>query len=67
MRDINTVVERDWRCLYCERVFEGRTPLSEHYLSNHVEAFSAEELNMARSRRTRIMQDVERSYIDSEP
>jgi len=67
MRDLYAVVQRDWRCLYYYRPFEGRTALSEHYLSNHEEAFSAEELNMARSRRTRLMHDLERSHIDAEP
>jgi len=67
MRDLNIIMQRDWRCLYCERPFEGRTALSEHYLSSHEEAFSAEELNMARSRRTKLLQELERSHIDAEP
>ena len=66
MKDLNAVVKHDWHCLYCEHPFEGRTALSEHYLSAHKEAFSIEELNTVWSQRTALLQGLERSHIDAE-
>jgi hypothetical protein len=48
------VVERhDFRCLFCEAVFDERKVLNLHYLDVHSPAFSTEELIMAASRRAR--------------
>ncbi len=41
----------DFRCLFCEAVFDERKVLNLHYIDIHSEAFSTEELIMAASRR----------------
>jgi hypothetical protein len=48
------------RCLYCEHPFKERQGLNEHYLSAHEEAFSEEELDMARALRARLEQNLKR-------
>ena len=50
LSDVGVVERRDFRCLFCEDVFDERKALSLHYLDAHSPAFSAEELNMAAAR-----------------
>ena len=53
------VVERhDFRCLFCDAVFDERKVLNLHYLDAHSPAFSAEELIMAASRRAHEVRDT---------
>ena len=46
-----SVERRDFRCLFCEAVFDERKVLNLHYVDAHSPAFSAEELIMAAARR----------------
>jgi len=46
-----TVERRDFRCLFCDVVFDERKVLNLHYIDAHSVAFSAEELIMAAARR----------------
>lgn len=59
--DLHGAEQEDWQCLYCERSFKERRTLNEHYVAAHEEAFSEEELNMARSRRSELIQGLKRS------
>jgi len=43
-------VGNEFHCLYCELVFMLRHALNDHYLTVHREAFSEEELRLARLR-----------------
>jgi len=45
-----SVERRDFRCLFCEAVFDERKVLNLHYVDAHSSAFSAEELIMAAAR-----------------
>jgi len=46
-----SVERRDFRCLFCEAVFDERRVLNLHYIDAHSPAFSAGELIMAAARR----------------
>ena len=52
--DMWRTVEVQFRCLYCECPFKERRELNDHYLSVHEEAFTEEELSMARAQRARL-------------
>ena len=53
-------LQTEFKCLYCEHVFKQRGELNVHYLSEHEEAFSEEELMLARGERARIEQRLKR-------
>jgi len=59
----STGPRRGYQCLYCEGLFEGKRILDEHYLEAHEEAFSQEELDMARSRPSRLELAFRRSPL----
>lgn len=61
--DLRRTIQADLRCLYCELSFKERNELNLHYLSAHEEAFSEEELSMARSRRANLEQNLKRSPL----
>ena len=56
------VERRDYQCLFCEGVFSERKALNSHYLEVHAAAFSGEELLMAASRRTHVIQGGGSAY-----
>jgi len=58
---------RQWRCLFCESLFDSRSTLNDHYLDEHESAFTEEELSMARLQHTHQVQDANRSPVQSEP
>lgn len=45
------------RCLFCGLPFVEKRALNEHYLTAHVEAFSEEELSMARLGRAHLAEE----------
>jgi hypothetical protein len=53
-----SVERRDFRCLFCEAVFDERKVLNLHYIDAHSPAFSAEELIMAAARRAHEVADT---------
>ncbi|HYB67478.1 MAG TPA: hypothetical protein VEC43_04050 [Candidatus Acidoferrales bacterium] len=61
LSDGGVVERRDFRCLFCEAVFDERKALSLHYLDVHSPAFSAEELIMAAARHPHEAPDTGRS------
>lgn len=54
LKDLDQIQKLNFRCLFCEDFFESRRALNSHYLTVHTEAFTEEELVMARSRRARL-------------
>lgn len=54
LRDLSQAQKPDFQCLFCEASLESRLVLNQHYLAKHAEAFTDEELVMARSRRTQL-------------
>jgi len=57
LREGGSFDRRDYSCLFCNRMFAERRELNEHYLEEHSEAFSEEELIMAASRRAQVIGD----------
>jgi hypothetical protein len=54
LRDLGHTGKVYFQCLFCELAFESRQVLNRHYLTGHTEAFTEEELSMARSRRAQL-------------
>lgn len=54
LKDLDQFERVNFRCLFCEGFFESRQALNAHYLTKHPEAFTEEELVMARSRRAQL-------------
>lgn len=46
-----TIERRDFRCLFCDAVFDERKVLNMHYIDAHSAAFSTEELILAAARK----------------
>jgi hypothetical protein len=61
--DLRRTIQADLRCLYCERRFKERQEMNVHYLTTHEEAFTEEELCVARSQKADLEQKLKRSPL----
>jgi len=58
VNELTGTIKENLRCLFCERAFGTKRILDVHYLTDHEQAFTEEELKAARSRHSQRLQDI---------